>query len=46
MLMPAFGPLAIRKMFPQMLDIASQMILRWDRLGPENQIDPSDDFTR
>ena len=45
MLMPAFGPLAIRKMLPQMMDIASQMILRWDRLGPDNEINPSDDFT-
>ncbi|KAI9667304.1 MAG: hypothetical protein M1821_000119 [Bathelium mastoideum] len=34
-LMPAFGPLAIRKMFPQMMDIASQMILRlaFDTIG-------------
>lgn len=44
-LMPAFGPLAIRKMFQSMMDVASQMILRWDRLGPDNEIDPSDDFT-
>lgn len=34
-LMPVFGPMGVRKMFPEMLDVASQMILRWDRLGPE-----------
>lgn len=45
-LMPVFGPLAIRDMFPKMLDMVSQMILRWDRLGPDNQIVASDDFTR
>ncbi|KAK6212271.1 hypothetical protein LQW54_005402 [Pestalotiopsis sp. IQ-011] len=37
-LMPAFGPLSIRKMFPQMQDMISQMVLRWDRLGPDNEI--------
>ncbi|KAB8576180.1 hypothetical protein FH972_025708 [Carpinus fangiana] len=45
-LMPVFGPLGVRKMFPEQLDIASQMILRWDRLGPDNIIDTADDFTR
>ncbi|KAF1981914.1 bifunctional P-450/NADPH-P450 reductase [Aulographum hederae CBS 113979] len=45
-LMPVFGPIAIRKMFPQMLDISSQMILNWDRLGPDHVIDSADDFTR
>ncbi|KAL9083687.1 MAG: hypothetical protein Q9165_008415 [Trypethelium subeluteriae] len=32
-------------MFMQMMDVASQLVLRWDRLGPENEIDPTDDFT-
>lgn len=44
--MPVFGPLAVRAMFPQMLDMVSQMVLRWDRLGPDNEIVASDDFTR
>jgi cytochrome P450/NADPH-cytochrome P450 reductase len=44
--MPVFGPLAVKKMFPVMLDIASQMILKWDRLGAEHDISVSDDFTR
>ncbi|KAK4626456.1 Bifunctional cytochrome P450/NADPH--P450 reductase [Fulvia fulva] len=46
MLVPAFGPIGIRKMFDGMQDIASQMVLRWDRLGPEHEIDCGDDLTR
>ncbi|KAF2720304.1 cytochrome P450 [Polychaeton citri CBS 116435] len=46
MLIPAFGPLGIRKMFDEMLDITSQMVLRWDRYGPNHRINSSDDFTR
>jgi cytochrome P450/NADPH-cytochrome P450 reductase len=33
-------------MFPGMMDIASQMLLKWDRLGPDHEIVCSDDFTR
>lgn len=43
--MPVFGPLAVKKMFPEMLDIAGQMILKWDRDGPDHDIAISDDFT-
>jgi cytochrome P450/NADPH-cytochrome P450 reductase len=46
LLMPAFGPLAIRKMFPEMVDIAGQMLMKWQRFGPQNEIDVSDAFTR
>jgi len=46
LLVPAFGPLGIQKMFPDMLDIGSQMVMRWDRQGPEHEIDCSDDLTR
>lgn len=45
-LMPVFGPLAVRKMFDQQLDISSQLILHWDRFGPDHKIQTSDDFTR
>ena len=45
-LVPAFGPLGIRQMFDGMLDISSQMVLRWDRLGPDHDIECSDDLTR
>ncbi len=46
LLMPAFGPLGIRGMFDRMLDIADQMLLRWERFGPGNVIDVADDMTR
>ncbi|MBL4671037.1 MAG: cytochrome P450, partial [Arenicella sp.] len=45
-LMPAFGPLGVREMFDQMLEIANQMFLRWERFGPEATIDVSEDMTR
>ena len=44
-LVPAFGPQAIRDMFPAMMDIASQLILRWQRFQGET-IDVCDSFTR
>ncbi|WP_166424658.1 cytochrome P450 [Paraglaciecola sp. 20A4] len=45
-LLPAFGPLGVRDMFDQMLEIANQMFLRWERFGPETIIDVSEDMTR
>lgn len=33
-------------MWDGMQDIASQMILKWDRLGPDHEIECSDDLTR
>jgi len=33
-------------MFPEMLDISSQLILKWDRMGPDHDVDVADDFTR
>ncbi|CAF3298666.1 unnamed protein product [Rotaria sp. Silwood2] len=44
-LMPAFGPQAIHGMFPAMMDICSQLILRWERFAGE-EIDVCDNFTR
>lgn len=44
-LMPAFGPQAIRGIFPAMMDISSQLILRWERFAGE-EIDVCDNFTR
>ncbi|MFE2456733.1 bifunctional cytochrome P450/NADPH--P450 reductase [Streptomyces sp. NPDC059402] len=46
LLMPAFGAMAMKDYFPQMLDIAEQMMLRWDRFGPEARIDVAEDMTR
>jgi len=31
LLMPAFGPAAIRDMFDGMADITSQLLLKWER---------------
>ena len=45
-LMPAFGPIAIRGMFASMLDIADQMFVRWERFGPNAVIDVADNMTR
>ncbi|KAH7117051.1 cytochrome P450 [Dendryphion nanum] len=45
-LMPTFGPMGILRMFDSMMDIISQMLLRWDRFGASNDILCSDDFTR
>jgi len=45
-LMPAFGPAALRGMFDGMVDIADQLLLKWERQGPANVIDVSDNTTR
>lgn len=45
-LIPAMGPIAVRRMFDQMVDCASQMILKWDRLGPDHEVSGPDDFSR
>ena len=45
LLMPAFGPLGVRDMFGRMLDIAEQMMVRWERFG-EADIDLTDNTTR
>lgn len=46
LLMPAFGPVAIRNLFPQMLDIAEQMMLKFERMGEEHIFDVSDEMTK
>ncbi|KZL74072.1 bifunctional p-450:NADPH-p450 reductase, partial [Colletotrichum tofieldiae] len=45
-LIPAFGPVTIRGMFDEMLDVASQMALKWARHGSSTPIMVTDDFTR
>ncbi|KIW18164.1 hypothetical protein PV08_02452 [Exophiala spinifera] len=45
-LMPAFGPLHIHGMFDEMYDIATQLVLKWERFGPQHDIKVTDDFTR
>jgi len=46
LLIPAFGPLAIRDMFDQMHDIASQLVLKIARLPEDTPFNASEDFTR
>lgn len=46
LLMPAFGPIGMRGMFDQMLDIADQMLIRWERFGPDTVIEVTEDMTR
>ncbi|KAH6896729.1 fatty acid hydroxylase [Thelonectria olida] len=45
-LMPAMGPLAIRGMFDEMHDLASQLVTKWARFGPHHTINVTSDFTR
>ena len=45
-LMPAFGPAALHTMFDQMIDISEQLVLKWERLGPANEVDVAADATR
>ncbi|CCO36968.1 NADPH-ferrihemoprotein reductase [Rhizoctonia solani AG-1 IB] len=33
-------------MFDDMVDVASQLVLKWERFGPHHNIDPTNDFTR
>lgn len=46
LLMPAFGPAAMRQYHDDMLDVADQMLTRWERFGPETVIDVPDQMTR
>ena len=45
-LVPAFGPLGIKDMFDEMYDIATQLVAKWARQGPEMSVNVTDDFTR
>ncbi|MGD1037009.1 MAG: cytochrome P450 [Roseiarcus sp.] len=45
-LMPAFGMAALRTMFDGIMDIAQQMLLKWERQGGEQDINVTDNMTR
>lgn len=45
-LMPSFGPAALPGMLDGMADIADQLLLKWERMGPTHRIDVVDDTTR
>jgi cytochrome P450/NADPH-cytochrome P450 reductase len=46
LLTPAFGPTAMKGYFDDMVDIADQMLTKWERLGPEAVIPVPDNMTR
>lgn len=45
-LMPAFGPGALRTMYSDMCDVAEQLVLKWERLNKGTPINVTSDFTR
>lgn len=45
-LVPAFGPLGIKDMFDEMYDIATQLVAKWARIGPDERVNVTDDYTR
>ncbi|GCE13550.1 bifunctional cytochrome P450/NADPH--P450 reductase [Tengunoibacter tsumagoiensis] len=45
-LLPNFSLKAMQGYFPMMLDIAEQMLGKWERLNPEEEIDVPDNMTR
>ncbi|TBU21312.1 bifunctional P-450:NADPH-P450 reductase [Dichomitus squalens] len=46
LLMPAFSTAKVRDMFDDMVDIAEQMVQKWERFGPLHVVDAVEDFTR
>ncbi|PIL35108.1 cytochrome P450 [Ganoderma sinense ZZ0214-1] len=46
LLMPCFGTASIHNMFDDMMDVVHQLVLKWERFGPREKIDPSNDYTR
>jgi cytochrome P450/NADPH-cytochrome P450 reductase len=45
-LIPSFGSMAIRSYLPEMGDIATQLVKKWSRLNPDQDIDVAADMTR
>jgi cytochrome P450/NADPH-cytochrome P450 reductase len=45
-LLPNFGMRAIRDYFPMMTDIAMQLVQKWERLNPDEEIDVPAEMTR
>ncbi len=44
-LLPNFGDRAMQGYHPMMLDIAEQMMLKWERLNPDDEVDVVHDMT-
>ncbi len=45
-LTPSFGSMAIRSYLPEMSDISTQLVEKWARLNPDEDIDVAADMTR
>lgn len=45
-LLPTFAQRAVQGYHDAMLDLADQMVLKWERLNADDEIDVSDDMTR
>ncbi len=45
-LLPTFSRQAMKGYMPQMLDLANQLTLKWERLNPDEAIDVPQDMTR
>src|SRR5207249_10580387 len=45
-LLPYFSLRAMQDYFPKMLDIAEQLVDKWERLNPDEEIDVTSDMTR
>src|SRR3569623_1358277 len=46
MLMPAFGAPAMRRYWSDMVDVTDQLVMKWERLGPQVDHDVADNMTR
>ncbi|MFT3695885.1 MAG: cytochrome P450 [Kofleriaceae bacterium] len=46
LLMPAFGPSAMRRYWADMVDVCDQLVTKWERLGPSVEHDVPDNMTR
>jgi len=44
-LLPNFGDRAMQGYYPMMLDVAEQLMLKWERLNPDDEIDVVHDMT-
>lgn len=45
-LLPTFAQRAMQGYHPMMVDIAEQLMAKWERLNPDDEIDVTDDMTR
>jgi cytochrome P450/NADPH-cytochrome P450 reductase len=45
-LLPNFSLQAMRRYLPQMVDVALQLVQKWERLNPDDVVDVSGDMTR